>query len=561
MSTKTRILKVLSLLLVIAMLAACAPATPAATESAQPAAPAADQASAAAPAEPAGPIYGGTIVVATGAGGPYTVNFSPFSPTTVVLARNLIHEPLILFDSAHPTVTNYWLAESYDLAEDLMSITFNLRQGVKWSDGEDFNADDVVFTFELTQANPGLDHWSVLPYMAGVEKVDDYTVKITLNKAFSLAPITFGGVNIVPEHIWSTVEDPLLFTNENPVGTGPFTQVAVASPEVIEICKNPNYWQEGKPYIDCIRYRSFNSNDTADLAIINGEIEWGNAFISDIENTYVAASEDNNVADWTNGIPVNLYMNHTKAPMSDLAFRIAFSQAINFDELLTLITDGRSSPATVSGLQLSLADAWLSDAAVAKGKETGFRVYDPEAAKAGLEAAGYKDVDGDGYREMPDGSPMVIKGTVVGAWTDFVAVLQYLSQYLQIVGIKYEINAVDIGQAFGSLMGAGYDTAIWFGTAGVTPWDNYRNQLDSRLITEQGAMGQAYARWSDPETDALLDEFVTTADKDQQFAVLEKLQLKYVENAINLPLFTRFTTYEYNTRRFTGFPTDENYYA
>ncbi len=124
-----------------------------------------------------------------------------------------------------------------------------------------------------------------------------------------------------------------------------------------------------------------------------------------------------------------------------------------------------------------------------------------------------------------------------------------------------ELEALDIGQFFGSLVGGQYDTAISFGLLNVSPWSDFRNQLDSRLLTEQGALGRAFARWSDPRTDELLDAFVHTADFDEQFKALEELQMIYVENAINVPLLTRFTTYQYNTRRFTGFPTNENYYT
>lgn len=507
------------------------------------------------------PIYGGTIVALANAAGQFSVNFNPFSPGNINFGRDIIYEPLILRDSAHPTEVNYWLATAYELSEDLTSITFTLREGVTWSDGETFNADDVVFTFNMFAEYPGTDFYGVLTYFDSIEKVDDYTVTINLTRPSSLAPSVFGQVNIVAEHTWGSVEDPVLFTNENPVGTGPFTEVSVASGEVLELCKNESYWQEGKPYLDCVRFRFFNSNDTADLAIINGEIEWSNAFIADIENTYVAASEYNKIADWTNGVPVFLYVNHTSTPLDDVEFRMAISQAINYEEMLMFITDGRSNPATDTGIPLSMSDAWLSADAVALAEETGFHQYDPEAARARLDAAGYVDVDGDGFRELPDGSQMVIRGLVVGQWTDFVNVLQFITQYLQVVGIRYEIDAKDFGQVFGDLRGGNYDTAIWFGTQGVEPWTNYRNMLDSRLVTEEGAGGTAFLRWQDEETDALLDAFVQTADMEEQFEILSRLQTIFVENAVNIPLFTRFTTYTYNTRRFTGFPTNENYYA
>jgi peptide/nickel transport system substrate-binding protein len=514
-------------------------------------------------AETAGDIvYGGTMPATMGSGGPHQIDFNPYSPNRTTMARGMIFEPLLFFDTATGVDPIYWLATGYAFSDDLTTLTYTLREGVLWSDGEAFNADDVVFSLQLIQQFPALDRYSVLPYLDSVEKIDDYTVQINMTKPFALAESIFGAVNIVPEHIWSSVEDPTIFNNEeNPVGTGPFTEVSKATPEVIELCKNPNYWQEGKPYINCLTFASFSSGDAVDLSLINGELHWANSFIPDVENTYVAASEFNNISDWNNGIPVILYMNHTRAPMSDVAFRQAVSQAINYQNILDIVYFGKSTPPGVTGIQPSLADVWQTEETAALAEEMGLGVYDPARAVATLDAAGYVDVDGDGIREMPDGTPMVVKATVVGSFTDFVGTLQLVAQDLLGVGVKMEIDGADFGQVVGALAMGDFDMGIWFGTLTRSPWDTYRNQIDSRLVVDGRSSGEAFARWNDPTTDALLDEFVTTTDFDEQYRIMGELQKIYTENVINVPLFTRFTTVQYNTSIFTGFPTNDNYYA
>lgn len=568
MKAKKILTIIISMVLVFSVLAACSPAEEVLVEeeAAPPSEPAeeveAPVEEEAAPGEDgAGPIYGGTLPATMGSGGPHQIDFNPYSPGRTSFARGLIYEPLIIYDTAVGVEPIFWLATGFEYSDDLVSLTFTLREGVKWNDGEDFDADDVVFSFEVMQEFPAMDRYSVLPYLESIEKIDQFTIKMNMTKPFALADSIFGAVNIVPEHVWSTIEDPAIYSNETPVATGPFSEVAKGTPEVIELCKNPYYWQEGKPYIDCIRFASFSSGDAVDLSLINGELHWGNSFIPDVENTYVAASEDNNIADWNNGMPALLYMNHNRAPMSDLAFRQAVSQAINYQMILDIVFFGKSTMPGVTGIQPSLAKTWQTDETAALAADMGLGVYDSARAAATLDAAGYVDVDGDGIRELPDGSPMLIKASVVGSWTDFVGVLQIVSQDLLAVGVQMEIEGVDMGQLFGSIMTGEYDTAIWFGTLTRSPWDFYRNQLDSRLVQDGRAGGDAFAGWADPTTDALLDEFVTTIDFDEQYRIMGEIQKIYTENVINVPLFTRFTTYQYNTSIFTGFPTNDNYYA
>ena len=112
--------------------------------------------------------------------------------------------------------------------EDFTEHIVKIRQGIKWSDGEDLNADDVVFTFNMIMDNPGI---GVSGYantvFASVEKVDDYTVKFVTNESFPRLALRFGvtvwgtDYRIVPEHIYSTVEDVTQFPDSEPVVAGP----------------------------------------------------------------------------------------------------------------------------------------------------------------------------------------------------------------------------------------------------------------------------------------------------------------------------------------------------
>jgi len=184
-----------------------------------------------------------------------------------------------------------------------------------------------------------------------VEKVDDYTVNVHLTQVFTLAHYSFGKLWILPEHVWSKVEDPVVFTNDNPVGTGPMTTVKNLNDQVLELCRNENYWQmadDGQPlpYVDCIRQPVYTGNDSANLALINGELDWIGNFVPDIETTYVQKDpEHNHYYFWPGGAMVQLYYNTEKVPFSDVNFRHALSMAIDYDSVTSIGMYGYTVPA------------------------------------------------------------------------------------------------------------------------------------------------------------------------------------------------------------------------
>jgi peptide/nickel transport system substrate-binding protein len=512
---------------------------------------------------------GGTVVVSEGQQAPFVANFNPYAPDPTRWSRSSIYEPLVIFNPVNAVEPTPWLADSYEYAEDLMSLTYHLHEGIKWSDGEDFNADDVVFTIQMIVDNPSLDILGILDFVTGAEKVDDFTVKVNLNRVYTQADTVLGQLWPVPEHIWSQVEDVVTFTDPDPVGTGPLTEVVTVNEQVLEICRNENYWKMGEdgqplPYIDCMRMPVYPGNDPANLAAINGEIDWIANFMPDIDATFVAANPENHhYYFWPGGAVVQLYMNTTKAPYDDVNFRRAISQAIDYESVTSIGMYGYTTPSNAVALGEQRYGAWISQEALDRAAELNQTVYDPDAAMASLDAAGYVDADGDGWRDLLDGSPLEFKVQVVNGWTDWVTSVQIITQNLQDIGLNATMETPDFGAWLNNLQYATYDVSIGWGTAGRTPWDHYRNIMDSSLITAENnqANAQLWGRWTSEETDALINSFVQTADAAEQQDILNQLQMAYVENVPTIPLFPGPTWYEWTTYRFTGWPTQEDYYT
>lgn len=513
---------------------------------------------------------GGTIVVSEGQQAAHPNNFNPYAPDPTRWTRGTIYESLTLFNPVEGGKPTHWLATGYEYGDDLMSLTYTLREGVTWSDGEAFDADDVLFTFNMLKEFPAMDRGAVWQYIDSVEKVDDFTVTVNLNQVYTLIHELIGNpdnVTIVPEHIWSGIEDPVTFTNPEPVATGMLTEVVAVNEQVLELCKNPNYWQMGTdgkplPYIDCMRMPVYPGNDPANFAAANGELDYIGNFIPDIEATFVAADPEHHFYYfWPGGAVVQLYVNTTKAPFDDVAFRRALSMAIDYDSVANIGMYGYTTPANSTGLG-PRNESWMSQAALDKAAEYGLSRLDAEAAKAALDAAGYVDADGDNWRDNPDGSAINFKVQVVNGWTDWVTSVQIMSQNFQDIGLNNTIDVLDFGVWFANLQNGSFDTSIGWSSAGNTPYDFYRNVLYSPLIGADGlANAQLWGRWTSEEVDTLLESFVQTADEAEQRAISDQLQMIYVENVPAIPLFPGPTWYEYTTHRFTGWPTVEDYYV
>lgn len=496
-----------------------------------------------------GPVIANTLIE----------NFNPYTQQAGANpSRGFIYEPM-LFQNTLRNKVEYRLAESFEYSDDLKSVTFKLRDGLKWSDGKPLTTDDILFSHEMAKNDAKIDVYALWqgdkPKLSSIEALDKRTVKFTMAEPDSAVHGLIAAHYIVPKHIWAEQKDPVEFRNKKPVGSGPLTEIKNFKPQQMIVCRNPNYWDAGKPHVDCLKLRQFKGNDQVQTALMRGEIDWGSNFIPDVEKTFVAKDPENNHFWYPAGPTVSIFLNTTQKPMDNLAFRQAFSMALNRSEIVDLATYGYASENPhITGIGNFFREWYDKDV---NAKYDYLNEYNPEKAKALLDEAGYKDTNGDGMRENPDGSEAKINIMVVNGWTDWVQTVQMATEYLREIGIDASTRTVEIGNLIENFKNAEYQAGILWGDVGSTPHSFYQNVLHTK---GKGVALQANHGIYSDEMDSLLDEFTRTTDKARQLEISAKLQEFVAKNLMLIPIFSNPEWYQYSTSRFVGWPTEKDPY-
>lgn len=485
--------------------------------------------------------------------GTFSQNFNPFSPNAAPMTQQSIYESLLIYNPADGG-TVPWLAESWETSEDGLTQTYHLREGVKWSDGEPFTAQDVVTTFDLQREIVE----GTFDYLANVEAADEQTAVFTFNRPFSPALFEIGQQIIVPAHVWADQADPAKFENPTPVGTGPYTEVSNFQAQSFDLLPNPNYWQPDKQKIPGIRMLAFAGNDGANLAAINGDVDWAPQYMPDIQTTFVDRDPENRHF-WfpPTGSIINWQLNTTKPEFSDANVRKALSMALDREQIVEVGMSGYTIPADCTGLSGNY-DVWR-DAAIAESCTWTER--DLEGAAALLDAAGYTEGPG-GTRVKPDGSPFEFKISVGSTSTDWLSVANIIAQNLEDIGVTATVDAPDWAAVVSGYELGEFDTGIVWSDNAPTPYQFYRSQMSTATVKPVGEQTFSnYHRFGDPRADALLDQFVATADEATQQDIVNQLQALYDEIAPNVPIFPGPEWGAFTKVRFTGWPTEDNPYA
>lgn len=487
-------------------------------------------------------LYGGD------AGSPTFVrNFNPFSSSRRQ-GINFMFEPLQVVNAIDGKATPF-LATGGKII-DPQTIEYTIREGVKWSDGEDFTADDVVFTFNLVKENPALDTLGVWQHIDTIESTDS-TVTFHLKEADIPAETIINQQLIVPEHIWKDVDDPVKWTNEDPVGTGPYV-IDTFGPNQYTLKKNENYWQNDKVAVEKIVAPASNKQ----LDIVNKGYDWAYSFITDVDKTWVGANKQHNHYWFPPGGTVSLYPNLTKKPFDDVNFRKGLSYAINRDEIAKDAELGYVDGASQAGLLLPNWEDWINEDIPNRGKVE----QDTDKALEYFAKAGYTQKDG----KLVDasGKQLELNITVPNGYTDWLRGMQSAQSQLGKLGITVKLTQPQPAAYTQAQNNGDFDLIVSsFGGTGSL-YQDFNNLLNSEFATPVGTSTSAnFERYKSDEADQLLAQLRAAADEDEQKEIVDQLQQIVYDEVPVVTMFYGGLWGLYSDKNFTGWPSEDNPYA
>ncbi|WP_400994886.1 ABC transporter substrate-binding protein [Agromyces sp. GXQ0307] len=464
----------------------------------------------------------------------------------------VIFEPLALVNPTGDLGTTPWLAESVEWNEDYTELTVVPRSGVKWSDGTEFTGDDIVFTFDQFLSGK-LTDTSGLKYEGATVDGDAITLKFADSKYVSQSRVLH--TPIVPKHIWEDIADPNTdpLTDEGlAVGTGPYV-LDNWSTESVTLTANEDYWG-GDLAVPELHYVSYGDNAALTTALVSGEADWAQAFIPQIEDSYLAADEDNHFLASPTAGAGTLFMNLQTKPFDDPALREALAWTIDRDAYVDIAREGASTAIwSATGLSGLLEDEILPEYA-----DDVYEV-DVDKAKGILEDAGYTWKDEQLID--PDGEAVSFSISVPAGWSDWNTEQALIAEELDAaLGIEVKVDQPDWGGWDAARQEGTFQAIIhWLEDTG-NAYGLYTSTMDQKWIVDDRAQFN-FGRFDDPAvTDALNTYANAASDADRQ-AALEVMQTAFVENVPAIPLGSHPLLGEYNTRNYVGWPTEDDQYA
>src|SRR6266700_1578941 len=450
---------------------------------------------------------------------PMTDNFNPLSSTSTGFLTNavaLYNEPLYIWNYLKPTQPGIPILASGQptFSNGGKTLTIPIRSGVKWNDGKAFSASDVAFTFNLVKAHPAL-FTTGAPIVTSASAPSATSVQLNFSSAQYANLFLIGQVYIVPQHIWSTVGNPVTFADPNPVGTGPY-MLDKFSPQGYTLKINPFYRGKSTLHVPVIDFPSYNTN--------------------------------------ANLVP--LFVNTQKAPLSDPAVRQAIEFGINRQQLSQQAETGYELPASsTSGLMLPAQSAYQAPALANNLPATS------DAAKVAsiLQADGWAKANG---KWMKNGKTLAFKISDPIPYSDYYTADQLIAKQLNSLGFNVTVDGIGNPTVWaGDVANGTFDTTIRWSNQGPTPYVFYSGWLDSRLSAPVGkpATGD-FGRFSNADAQAALQQYESSGSTTVQNKAITKLEQVMTSQVPAVPLMYGGAWAEYSTRNYTNWPSAGNPY-
>ena len=422
------------------------------------------------------------------------------------------------------------LATSWKTTDQGLTWTFDIRKGVKWSDGKPLTAADIAYTYNriLHGATEGTTWSSYLKSVTKVTAPDATTVVLTLKKANAVLPLL--PIPVIPEHIWKGVSKkqvktyPAEPTSDKPVvGSGPFRLVSGSAGGSTYVFKrNPHYWQ-GSPHIDQLVFRVFNSEDPAIQALIKGEVD----FVEGISPVQVRALQGRQGITAHNGdspgfdeIAFNTGSVDTKSgkpigdpnpAVLDPKFRHALGYALDLKQIIRKAYQGAGLPGTTIIPPAYTKYHWEPPASQK------FR-FDLKKAGQLLDQAGYQ-VGKDGYRTLPNGTPIgTLRLYARSESPTSLDTLDYFKEWLGDLKIKSSVTSMESNKLTNVILDGTFDIFQWGWYVEPDP----DSMLSYMTCAQRGGWSDSW--WCDKKYDALYDQQNGQLDPAQRQAEVKAMQ-------------------------------------
>ncbi|MFS0700653.1 ABC transporter substrate-binding protein [Cellulomonas sp. 179-A 4D5 NHS] len=464
----------------------------------------------------------------------------------------VIFEPMALVNPTGDLGTTPWLAESVEWNDDYTELTVVPRSDVTWSDGTEFTGDDIVYTFDQ-YLDGRLTDTSGLGYEGATVDGDAITLKFAEPKYTAQARVLH--TPIVPKHIWENIADP----NTDPltedglaVGTGPYV-LDSWSTESVTLTANPSYWG-GDLAVPELHYISYGDNAALTTALVSGEADWAQAFIPQIEDSYLSADEDNHFLASPTAGSGTLFLNLQTKPFDDVALRKALAWTIDRQDYVDVAREGASEPVwNVTGLGAVLEDEILPELA-----DESYSV-DVDKARQILTDAGYTWQDE--ALVDPDGERVSFSISVPAGWSDWNTEQALIAEELdEALGIEVVVDQPDWGGWDAARQEGTFQAIIhWLEDTG-NAYGLYTSTMDPKWIVDGKAQFN-FGRFEDPAVTEALNTYATASSDEDRAAASAVLQKAFVEQVPAIPLGSHPLLGEFNTRNYVGWPSEDDAYA
>jgi peptide/nickel transport system substrate-binding protein len=447
------------------------------------------------------------------------------------------------------------LAESWESSADGKTWIFHLRHNVKWQDGQDLTAADVVFTYNYIIDNELSAYSGKLAGVTKVKAVDDYTVKIVTEQP--KADMLRLWIPILPEHVWAKIppeEAGTTYQNNPPiVGSGPFQVVEFKRGKYVTLKANKDYFL-GAPAVDEVVEIPYTNSSTMTADLIAGTIDAAQELavpeFEKLQNTPGITTKAFLLFNW-DYVMYNCYEGASSLghpALRDPQFRRALDYAIDREKLVEVAYSGEATP----GTSQMTPNCWSNPDYHWEPPADVLRTFDLDKARNLLDEAGYTDNDGDGVREYK-GKPIKLRLWALTTATKQQAAAKQITGWFREIGLDVKLQVVEEGvytagiwNYEGNTYAPDFDMYLW-------TWYGYDDPGQSlNALTTAQIEGWNEPGWSNAEFDRLFELQSRELDVDKRAEYIKECQRVIygdcVESVIAYPMLLQ----AYNTDKWTG---------